>query len=180
MLGAFKNPTLNIRSCMIFQRDGKGFRGVGKVVPSHHLNSPWLQGVSLKKGKKKRKWPVPKNLPNCFHWEFCTGKYRTLLLAATSCRLQILSSSGVRWVGRQFLYAICKVSSANWNYAVNVTCPRGTQSQCSQLKRWLAESFKPWEYGDVSKIGGCTLLHPSEMPVQIISGCLNTGRILRQ
>lgn len=85
--------------------------------------------------------------------EFCTGKYRTLLLAATSRRLQIPFSSGVWWVWREFLYTICKVSSTNWNYTVNGTCPRGIQSHCTQLKWWLAEteSFKPQEYGDVSK-----------------------------
>lgn len=56
---------------------------------------------------------------------------------------QIPFSSRVRWLGRQFLYTICKVSSTNWNYTVNGICPRGIQSQCTELKGWLAESFKP-------------------------------------
>lgn len=148
MLGAFKKHK---------QEAALSFQGMKKfserwerlchlTILSHH---DWkeLKKKNLKKETKKRKQAVPKSLAYFFHWEFCTGKSRTLLLAATLCRAQSPSQSGVRW---QFLYVICNLSQT-WKGTVNGACPKGIQSQCIELKWWLAGSFKPWGNGDVNK-----------------------------
>lgn len=143
MLGAFKNPKQE--AAWSFPGMKKFSEGCERLchltVLSHHDWKELKKTQNLKKETKNRKQAVPKSLPYCFHWEFCMGKSRTLLLAATLCRAQSPSQSGVRW---QFLYVICNLSQTNWKDTVNGACPKGIQSQCIELKWWLAGSFKPW------------------------------------